>query len=83
MTTPALSWMTEAGSRLMDEADLTIDLCTPHADAMSTIEGLDRTAVITRTSVVGAERSRILFEEAYREHARRIARAIGGQTAGG
>jgi uncharacterized phosphosugar-binding protein len=96
------------GSRLMDEADLTIDLCTPHADALSTIDGLDtpvgpgstiaavsivnaikvRTAellvergamppVITRGSVVGAERSRILFDEAYQEHARRVARAIG------
>ena len=32
--------------------------------------------VLTRASVVGAERSRELFEEAYREHARRIARAI-------
>jgi uncharacterized protein (UPF0212 family) len=32
--------------------------------------------VITRASVVGAERSRSLFEQAYEEHARRIARAI-------
>ena len=32
--------------------------------------------VITRASVVGAERSRSLFERAYEEHARRIARAI-------
>ena len=95
------------GSRLMDEADLVIDLCTPHADALITIEGLDtpigpgstvtaiaivnsikvRTAellterglmppVITRASVVGAERSRELFDSAYREHSRRIARAI-------
>jgi uncharacterized phosphosugar-binding protein len=102
------------GSRLMDEADLTIDLCTPHADAMCAIEGLDtpvgpgstiaavtivnsikvRTAellvergvmppVITRASVVGAERSRVLFDEAYREHARRIARAIGGGPSDG
>jgi uncharacterized protein (UPF0212 family) len=31
---------------------------------------------ITRASVVGAERSRELFDDAYREHARRIARAI-------
>ncbi|MDF2735447.1 MAG: hypothetical protein K0S97_2070, partial [Chloroflexota bacterium] len=31
---------------------------------------------ITRASVVGAERSRSLFERAYEEHARRIARAI-------
>jgi uncharacterized phosphosugar-binding protein len=95
------------GSRLLDEADLVIDLCTPHADALVTVPGLDtpvgpgstmaavaivnaikvRTAellverdamppVITRASVVGADRSRDLFDDAYREHARRIARAI-------
>ena len=95
------------GTRLMDEADLIIDLCTPEADAMVDIEGLDtpvgpgstlayvaivnslkvRVAqllvergitpnVITRASVVGAERSRALFDSAYREHARRVARAI-------
>jgi uncharacterized phosphosugar-binding protein len=97
----------EVGSRLLDEADLVIDLCTPHADALCAIEGIDtpvgpgstvtavaivnslkvRVAellveqgamlpVITRASVVGEERSRALFDEAYREHARRIARAI-------
>jgi uncharacterized phosphosugar-binding protein len=97
----------EVGSRLLDEADLVIDLCTPHADAMITVDGLEtpvgpgstvaaiaivnsikvRTAqllvergampsVITRASVVGADRSRNLFDDAYREHARRIARAI-------
>ncbi|HEY6569240.1 MAG TPA: hypothetical protein VIZ22_03075, partial [Candidatus Limnocylindrales bacterium] len=38
--------------------------------------------VITRASVVGAERSRALFDEAYREHARRLARAI-DQRGGG
>jgi uncharacterized phosphosugar-binding protein len=95
------------GRRLLDEADLVIDLCTPHADAMVDIPGLDtpvgpgstiaavaivksikvRTAelltergvmppVLTRPSVVGAERSRDLFDDAYREHARRVARAI-------
>ncbi len=95
------------GTRLLDEADLVIDLCTPHADALVSIDGLDtpvgpgstiaavaivnsikvRTAqlltergamppVITRASVVGADRSRALFEAAYEEHARRIARAI-------
>ena len=95
------------GARLIDEADLVIDLCTPHADALVVIDGLDtpvgpgstiaavaiansikvRTAqlltergamppVITRASVVGDERSRVLFDDAYREHARRIARAI-------
>jgi uncharacterized phosphosugar-binding protein len=38
--------------------------------------------VITRASAVGAERSRALFDEAYREHARRLARAI-DQSGGG
>jgi uncharacterized phosphosugar-binding protein len=97
------------GSRLLDEADLVIDLCTPHADALVTVNGLDtpvgpgstiaavavvnsikvRTTellvergamppVITRASAVGADRSRKLFDDAYREHARRIARAISG-----
>ncbi len=100
-------------SRLLDEADLVIDLCTPSADALVTVDGLDtpvgpgstiaavaivnsikvRTAellverdamppVITRASVVGADRSRSLFDEAYREHARRMARAISGRTDG-
>jgi uncharacterized phosphosugar-binding protein len=95
------------GTRLLDEADLVIDLCTPEADALVTIDGLDtpvgpgstltavaivnsikvRTArllveqgamppVLTRASVIGAERSRATFDDAYREHARRIARAI-------
>ena len=101
------------GSRLLDEADLVIDLCTPPADALVAVDGLEtpvgpgstiaavaivnsikvRTAellvargamppVLTRASVVGAERSRQLFDDAYREHARRIARAI-GQRGGG
>ena len=96
-----------AGGRLMEVADLVIDIGTPHADALITIDGLEtpvgpgstvgaiaivnsikvRTAellvargamppVITRSSVVGAERSRTLMDEAYREHARRLARAI-------
>jgi uncharacterized phosphosugar-binding protein len=100
--------------RLLDEADLVIDLCTPHADALCTIDGLEtpvgpgstltaiaivncikvRTAqllmegdalppVLTRASVVGAERSRNLFDDAYREHARRIAHAITSEGDGG
>ena len=103
-----------AGARLLDEVDLVIDLCTPPADALCQIDGLDtpvgpgstlaavaivnaikvRVAellvergamppVITRESVVGAERSRTLFDQAYREHARRIARAIDQQRGGG
>ena len=97
----------EVGGRLLDEADLVIDLCTPHADALCSVDGLDtpvgpgstisavaivnaikvrvaellveRNAmppVLTRPSVVGTERSRELFDQAYREHARRAARAI-------
>jgi uncharacterized phosphosugar-binding protein len=103
----------EPGSRLLDEADLVIDLCTPHADALCEVDGLEtpvgpgstitavaivnaikvRVAelltergamppVITRSSVVGEERSRELFDQAYREHARRIARAIDQQPGG-
>jgi hypothetical protein len=33
--------------------------------------------VLSRASVVGAERSRDLFDRAYREHARRISRVVG------
>ncbi|MFV2062394.1 MAG: SIS domain-containing protein, partial [Chloroflexota bacterium] len=93
--------------RLLDDADLVIDLCTPEADAMVDVPGLDTPVgpgstlayvaivnslkvriaqlltergvtppVITRASVVGAERSQELFDSAYREHARRIARAL-------
>ena len=95
------------GGRLLDEADIVIDLCTHEADAMVLVPGLDTPVgpgstlayvaivnslkvriaqllvergvtppVITRASVVGAERSRALFESAYREHARRVARTI-------
>ena len=101
------------GSRLIDEVDLVIDLCTPEADALVDVEGLDtpvgpgstfaavaivnaikvRTAelltargamppVITRASVVGEERSRTLFDEAYREHARRIAGVLDQRRGG-
>ncbi len=104
---------TAAGARLLEVADLVVDLCTPAADALSIIDGLEtpvgpgstiaavaivnsikvRVAeilverhqlppVLTRASVVGAERSRGLFEEAYREHARRLASAIDRQGGG-
>lgn len=95
------------GSRLLDEADLVIDLCTPPADALITLDGLDTPVgpgstvtavaivnslkvriaellvargvmppVITRSTVVGPERSQALFDAAYREHVQRLARAI-------
>lgn len=99
-----------AGRRLLEVADLVLDVCSPSSDAAVTIPGLDspvgpvstigavaivnaiksRTAellvergamppVISRASAVGAERSRELFDEAYREHARRLAHAIDQQ----
>ena len=102
-----------AGARLLEVADLVLDICTPPADAMVTIGSLEtpigpgstigavaivnaikvRTAellvargamppVITRASVVGEARSKALFEEAYHEHARRLARAIDLQGGG-
>lgn len=102
-----------AGGRLLDEADLVIDLCTPAADALSIIDNLEtpvgpgstiaavaivnsikvRVAellvekrsmppVLTRASVVGEEQSRRLFDQAYREHARRLAAAIDRQGGG-
>jgi len=95
------------GSRLLDEVDLVIDLCTPPADALITLDGLETPVgpgstitavaivnslkvriaellvergamppVITRSTVVGPERSQALFDAAYREHAQRLARAI-------
>lgn len=103
----------KVGARLLDAADLVIDLCSPPDDAVVAIAGLEspvgplstvgavaivnavksRTAellvergamppVITRASAVGAERSRVLFDQAYREHARRLARAIDQQGGG-
>ncbi len=99
-----------AGARLLEVADLVLDVCSPAADASVAIEGLEapvgplstvgavaivnavksRTAellvrrgamppVISRASAVGAARSRELFDQAYREHARRLARAIDQQ----
>jgi uncharacterized phosphosugar-binding protein len=95
------------GGRLLDAADLVIDLCTPEADALVDVPGLDTPVgpgstlayvaivnalkariaellverghapvVISRASIVGAERSRALFDAAYEEHARLLARAI-------
>ena len=95
--------------RLLDHADVVLDLATPAGDAMVKIEGLDtpvgpgsslaavalgneikvRTAallvaraamppVLTAAALVGAERSSQLFDEAYAEHARRVAQTLRG-----
>lgn len=96
-----------SGSRLLDHADVVIDLGTPVGDAMVRLDGLDtpigpgssvvgvavineikvRTAqrllaraalppVLTSATVVGSEASARLFDAAYDEHARRLARAL-------
>jgi uncharacterized phosphosugar-binding protein len=96
-----------SGTRLLDHADVVLDLCTPPGDALCAVDGLDvpvgpgstlagvalvnevkvRTAerlvamgrmpaVLTAATVVGAERSRKLFDEAYLDHAGRAARVL-------
>jgi uncharacterized phosphosugar-binding protein len=98
-----------SGTRLLDHADVVLDLCTPPADAMVTLDGLPtpvgpgstiaavalvneikvRTArllltrgalppVLTSAAVVGRDESSRLFDEAYGEYARRLARALRG-----
>src|SRR3954447_6224736 len=98
-----------AAGRLLDNADVVLDLATPPADAMVRIDGLDtpvapgssvaavvlvneikaRTAallvergamppVLTTAAVVGRERSTRLFDDAYAEHGRRVARTLRG-----
>jgi uncharacterized phosphosugar-binding protein len=96
-----------SGTRLLDHADVVVDLCTPPGDAMVGIDGLDtpvgpgssvaavaianelkaRTAALLveryamPPALVGAERSRELFDEAYAEHARRLASVLASSTA--
>ena len=96
-----------SGTRLLDHADVVVDLGTPIGDALISIDGLAtpvgpgsslagvavvneikvRTAellvargamppVLTSGSVVGSEESARLFDAAYDEHARRLARVL-------
>jgi uncharacterized phosphosugar-binding protein len=98
-----------SGTRLLDQAEIVIDLCVPVGDAMVSLPGLDtpvgpgstiantaivneikvQTAarllergslppVLTSAAIVGEERSAELFDAAYREHARRVARTLAG-----
>jgi uncharacterized phosphosugar-binding protein len=100
-----------SGTRLLDHADVVLDLCTPAGDALVAIDGLEapvgpgssiaavaianelkaRTAallvergamppVLTSAALVGAERSRELFDEAYAEHAKRLAAVLASPT---
>ncbi|MDJ0924885.1 MAG: SIS domain-containing protein [Acidimicrobiia bacterium] len=99
-----------SGSRLLDHADVVIDMCIPIGDSAVLLDDIDtpvgpvstvanaaivnelkvQTAalladrgqlppVLTSASVVGTERSAALFEAAYEEHAKRLARALGGR----
>jgi uncharacterized phosphosugar-binding protein len=101
-----------SGKRLLEEADVVIDLCTPPGDALVGVDGLEtpvgpgstiagvaianelkaRVAsllverdamppVLTSPALVGAERSRELFDAAYADHARRVASALRGAEA--
>ena len=101
-----------SGTRLLDHADVVVDLCTPPGDALVAIEGLEtpvapgstiaavaianevkaRTAallvergamppVLTSAALVGKDRSDELFDDAYAEHAHRLARALRGGEA--
>jgi uncharacterized phosphosugar-binding protein len=53
----------EVGSRLLDEADLVIDLCTPPGDAMVHVEGLDTPvgpgSTITNVAIVNSIKVRV------------------------
>jgi uncharacterized phosphosugar-binding protein len=100
-----------SGTRLLDHADVVIDLCTPLGDALVRIDGLEtpvgpgstlaavaivneiksQTAallverramppVLTSAALVGPERSRESFDEAYAEHARRVTRFLRSRT---
>ncbi len=95
----------DSGTRLLDHADIVIDICVPVGDAAVQLDGVDTPVgpvstvanaaivneikvqaaailverdqlppVITSSSVVGAQRSAELFDAAYAEHARRVAR---------
>jgi uncharacterized phosphosugar-binding protein len=98
-----------SGTRLLDHADVVLDLCTPAADALVELDGLStpvgpgstlaavalvnelkvRTAellaargalppVLASAGVVGTQESKRLFDAAYAEHARRVARVLRG-----
>jgi uncharacterized phosphosugar-binding protein len=98
-----------SGTRLLDHADVVVDLCTPPGDALVRVDGLEtpvgpgssiaavaianeikaHTAallvergamppVLTSAALVGRERSEKLFDEAYADHARRVAGVLRG-----
>jgi uncharacterized phosphosugar-binding protein len=98
-----------SGTRLLDHADIVIDICTPVGDAAVTVNGVDTPvgpmstlanaavvneikvqtaellaglgrlpAVLTSSALVGSERSAELFDTAYDDHARRLARVLRG-----
>jgi uncharacterized phosphosugar-binding protein len=98
-----------SGTRLLDHADVVLDLCTPPGDAMIELAGLAtpvgpgstvaavalaneikvRTAaqlvergtmppVLTSPAIVGRDESARLFDEAYADYVKRLARVLSG-----
>ena len=98
-----------SGTRLLDHADVVIDICIPVGDAAVELDGVEapvgpvstiaNTAIVneikvqtaellaargalpsilTSASVIGLDRSAELFDDAYRDYARRLAAALGG-----
>lgn len=96
-----------SGTRLLDHADIVIDLGIPQGDSLVEISGADTRVgpgstisnvaivnaikvatasllrdrgalppVISSANAVGADNARRLFDDAYSEHARRLARAL-------
>lgn len=100
-----------SGTRLLDHADIVIDLCTPIGDALVKLDDLETPvgpgstvayaaivneikvqtaerllkrgalpAVITSAALIGRARADQLFEDSYRDHARRLAQALAGAS---
>jgi uncharacterized phosphosugar-binding protein len=98
-----------SGTRLMDHADILIDIGTPSGDAMITLDGLETPVgpgstlafvavvneikvltadllyqrgalpdVLTSAALVGTDRSADMFNNAYRDYARRLSRVLAG-----
>jgi uncharacterized phosphosugar-binding protein len=101
-----------SGARLLDYADVVLDLATPPGDALIAVDGATRVGpgsslaavalanelkvrtaallhdrgalppVLTSPVLAGRDRSQRLFDEAYAEHARRLARVLRTAAAG-
>jgi uncharacterized phosphosugar-binding protein len=80
-----------SGTRLLDHADIVLDLCTPAADALVEVEGLatpvgpgSTLAAVALVNQLKVRTAELLLERgalpAYAEHARRLARTLRGAS---